>query len=226
VVTDPNVSPALCFPGKAEVAEAVAKITGKELGSIEGAVAVVHCARCLRSHYEKYDYVGYGSCSAASLAFAGPTDCQFGCVGFGDCARACPFGAITMVHHFPVIDPEICTGCGICMNACPKALFSLIPRRARIVVRCSSRDSGKETHRICSSGCLHCLSCVRACPAGAVALVDGLIRVDHPRCLEYGTACREACLQACFMIHVIQPLQEHPLLKAPDEITPQEALAL
>ena len=63
-------------------------------------------------------------------------------------------------------------------------------------------------------------------PAEAVALVDGLIRVDHQRCLEYGTACREACLQACFMIHVIQPFQEHPLLRSPDGITAQEALAL
>ena len=226
MVTDPAVSPALCFPGKAAVAEAVAKITGKQLGSIEGAVAVVHCARCLRSDYEKYAYVGYGSCSAANLAFGGPTDCQFGCVGFGDCERACPFGAITMVHQFPVIDEEKCTGCGLCTAACPKGLFSLIPRSARVVVRCSSKDTGKETHRICSSGCLHCMSCVRDCPAGAIALVDGLIRVDQAQCLAYGDSCREACLEACFMIHVIRPLQEHPYLKSPDGVTEQEALAL
>ncbi|QTA87493.1 NADH dehydrogenase protein [Desulfonema magnum] len=227
MVTNPDVPPNLCFPGKGEVAEAVAKITGKEVGSAEGAVAVVHCARCLRTGYEKYDYIGYGNCSAANLAFAGPTDCQYGCVGFGECERACPFHAITMVHHFPVVDPEICVGCGICANTCPKELFSLVPRNARVIVRCSSKAGAKETHEICSSGCLHCQSCIRACPANAISLENDLVRIDHQRCIEYGPSCDEACMKACFMIHVIQPYGKHPLVKAHDEeITEQEALAL
>lgn len=86
------------------MAEEVARITGKEVGSAEGAVAAIHCARCLRADYEKYDYIGYGNCSAANIAFAGPTDCDCGCVGFGECANACPFNAIVMTHHFPVVD--------------------------------------------------------------------------------------------------------------------------
>lgn len=226
VVTDPSVSPSLCFPGKTATAEAIAKITGKEMGSLEGAVAVIHCARCLRSDYEKYDYVGYGNCSAANLAFAGPTDCQYGCVGFGECEQACPFHAITMEHHFPVIDMDVCTGCGICVQTCPKNLFSLVPQNARVVVRCSSRDTAKETHKICSSGCLHCESCIRACPANAISLVDGLIQIDYTNCREYGHSCQEACIAACFMAHVLQPFRLHPLLKDGTEITAQEALAL
>jgi len=208
------------------VAEEVARITEKEVGSAEGAVAAVHCARCLRSDYEKYDYIGYGNCSAANIAFAGPTDCQCGCVGFGECAGACPFNAIAMVHRFPVIDVEACVGCGICVETCPKDLFSLIPRNARVVVRCSSRADARETHEICSSGCLHCLSCVRACPADAVRLEDERIRIDHQRCMEYGPSCGDACITACFTAHVIQPFGGHPLLKDAHGITDQEALAL
>jgi electron transport complex protein RnfB len=226
VVNDPDVPPTLCFPGKASVAEAVAKITGKEMGSIEDMIAMVHCARVQRSIYKKYHYIGHGICSGANLAFAGPTDCQYGCVGFGECAAACPFDAITMVNNFPVIDEDLCVGCGTCVKTCPKRLISLVPKKARAVVRCSSKDSSKVTHAICFAGCLHCLSCVRECPANAVSLVDGVIRIDHKKCLEYGPLCNEACIKACFMIHVIQPFFTYPLQKEDGEITPQEALAL
>lgn len=228
MVTDPDVPPNLCFPGKASTAEAVARITGKEMGAVENLVAVVHCARSLRKDYQKYEYVGYELCSGANLAFAGPTDCQFGCVGFGECAATCPFHAIRMEDHFPVIDEDVCVGCGQCVNACPKGLITLIPKRARAVVRCSSQDTAKMTHQICEAGCMHCMSCVRACPAEAVALVDGVIRIDHKRCMDYGPECDEACIKACFMVHAIQPFHRRPLFQADDrqEPTEQEALAL
>lgn len=225
---DPDVPPNLCYPGKSSVAEAVARITGKQMGAVEDLVAAVHCARSLRTDYQKYDYLGYGACSGANLAFAGPTDCQFGCVGFGECAAACPFHAITMENKFPVIDPDICVGCGQCVKTCPKGLISLIPKKARVVVRCSSRDIGKITHQICSLGCMHCLSCVRACPAEAVGLVDGVIRIEHNRCMAYGLQCENACIKACFMVHAIQPYSQKPFfrLEDPQEPTEQEALAL
>jgi Na+-translocating ferredoxin:NAD+ oxidoreductase subunit B len=225
---DPDVPPNLCFPGKAPVAEAVAQITGKQMGAMEDLVAVVHCARSIRKEYKKYDYVGYGLCSGANLAFAGPTDCQYGCVGFGECAGACLFHAITMEADFPVINPNLCVGCGVCVRTCPKGLISLVPKNARAVVRCSSKDTGKVTHQICAAGCLHCMSCVRACPAEAVALVDGVIRIDHKACLDYGPQCNDACIKACFMVHAIQPYCERPLFQKEDtgEPTAQEALAL
>lgn len=228
MVTDPDVPPNLCFPGKSSTAEAVAAITGKQMGAVEDLVAVVHCARSLRKNYQKYEYIGYEICSGANLAFAGPTDCQFGCVGFGECAGACPFHAITMENHFPVIDENLCVGCGRCVNTCPKGLITLIPKKARAVVRCSSRDTAKMTHQICAAGCMHCLSCVRACPAEAVSLVDGVIRIDHKRCVDYGPQCKEACVKACFIVHAIQPFHQSPLYQVEErrEPTEQEALAL
>ena len=229
VVTDPDVPPNLCFPGKASVAEAVARITGKQMGAVEDLVAVVHCARSIRKDYQKYDYIGYGVCSGANLAFAGPTDCQFGCVGFGECAANCPFQAIAMdENHFPVINEETCVGCGQCVKTCPKGLITLVPKKARAIVRCSSRDPGKVTHQICAAGCMHCMSCVRACPAEAVGLVDGVIRIDHQKCLAYGPKCEEACIKACFMVHAIQPHSRQPLfqMEKRHEPTEQEALAL
>jgi electron transport complex protein RnfB len=119
-------------------------------------------------------------------------------------------------------------GCGTCVNTCPKHLITLVPKAARVVVRCSSKDPGKVTHQICEAGCLHCMSCVRACPAEAVALVDGVIRIDHHKCIDYGPQCNDACVKACFVAHAIQPHCRSPLFQKEEshEPTPQEALAL
>ncbi|MBN2034824.1 MAG: 4Fe-4S dicluster domain-containing protein [Deltaproteobacteria bacterium] len=133
-----------------------------------------------------------------------------------------------MENHFPVIDEALCVGCGQCVKTCPKGLITLIPKKARAVVRCSSRDTGKMTHEICAIGCMHCMSCVRACPAEAVALVDGVIRIDQKKCMEYGPQCNDACIKACFMAHSIQPYSPRPLFQVEDHPAPteQEALAL
>lgn len=46
------------------------------------------------------------------------------CNGCSDCARLCPFHAITMVERpegvsLSTIDPLLCTGCGNCVSVCP-----------------------------------------------------------------------------------------------------------
>jgi len=199
LINDPDVEPNLCFPGKTDVAKAIAEISGKNLELKEGSIAYIHCAREDRDDYKKHEYIGYGSCSAAELAFAGPTDCQFGCVGFGDCMHACPFNAIVMENDFPHIDPELCVGCGLCVKACPKGIISIIPKKARTIVRCWNQDPSKVTQSICSLGCLHCQACVRDCPADAVYLDNGVIKIDYEKCEIDGTNCNLECMNACWI---------------------------
>lgn len=44
-----------------------------------------------------------------------------------------------MVH----ISPSKCTSCGTCVRVCPNGILELIPRRARVMIFCSSKDKGK-----------------------------------------------------------------------------------
>jgi len=199
VVNDPKVEPNLCTPGMMPIAEEVARITQKEVEMIEGATAVVACARSERHNYEKYQYFGYKNCAGANLAFAGPVDCNSGCIGFGDCVEACLFHAMKIVDDFPVVDPVACVGCGLCVSACPKDLIQIIPKKAPVIVTCACKDKSKETMSICSLGCLHCIACIEACPAKAIHLDDGTLVIDHQKCIEHGPSCNEACLNACWI---------------------------
>lgn len=196
-MNDPEVPPNLCFPGKAEVANMVAEITGKKAGGVENMVAVVRCSRVEGKVGKKLDYIGYRTCSAANLAFGGPMACRFACIGAGECADSCPFDAIRMENGFPVVDPDLCVGCGTCVRTCPKKIIELMPLKARVWVPCSTQDPGKEVKAICEVGCISCKMCVKACPAKAVSLKDNVVHIDHEACLAFGEACGEACVEKC-----------------------------
>lgn len=197
MVNDPEVSPTLCFPGKSEVAQTVAEITGKKMAAREDMLAAVRCSRLEGNVHKKYNYIGYGSCTSANLAFGGPQGCQYACVGIGECAEACPFDAITMVNDFPEVNPVACVGCGTCVRTCPKKIIELIPRNVRIWVPCSTRDPGKKVKEVCEVGCISCRMCVKVCPAKAVSLEDNKVVIDHKKCIEYGPECGEICVAKC-----------------------------
>ena len=175
----------------------VAEISGKKMDSVENMIAAIRCSRIEGKVEEKLSYIGYGSCTAANLAFGGPSSCGYACVGMGECVESCPFDAITMVDSFPQVDADLCVGCGSCVRACPKKIIELIPSKARIWVPCSTKDSVKEVKQICGVGCISCKMCVKACPANAVELKDGIVVIDHEKCREYGSECGEICIEKC-----------------------------
>ncbi|WP_163336279.1 RnfABCDGE type electron transport complex subunit B [Desulfopila sp. IMCC35008] len=197
VVTDPDVPPNLCFPGKEPVANLVAELTGKKMAAVEDQMAVVRCSRVEGRVSHKHEYIGFSSCTAANLGFGGPSKCQYACIGLGECADVCPFDAIEMVENFPVINPDKCVSCGQCVKACPKAIIELQTLKARVWVPCSTKDLGKVVKSVCKVGCIGCKMCVKACPADAIAYEDNKVQIDHKKCIDYGPSCEEACMAKC-----------------------------
>lgn len=196
VVTNPEVAPNLCVPGKEAVAKKVSELTGKSAGNVEPKVAQVRCAGSICKATPKYEYNGIEDCTAASLVLGGPKGCQYGCLGFGTCVKNCPFGAMTMSEDgLPVIDLERCTGCGKCESVCPKKVILLIPQGAMVRVNCSSKEKGAAAKKTCEAACLGCGICSRSCPYGAIKIESYLAVVDSHLCIE---KCSEpVCLSKC-----------------------------
>lgn len=153
-----------CVAGGSDVAGKVAEIIGKPLDEtmLTRRVAVVKCRGGKDKAKEKFRYTGVETCGAAVLIQGGPKACVYGCFGFADCVRVCPFNAIKMGRDgIPVIDESKCTACGKCVSACPRKIIRLIPRDRTVFIACVSKDKGKKVKDVCSVGCITCGICVR-----------------------------------------------------------------
>lgn len=198
VVERKEVSPNLCIPGRAAVAEAVARLTGKEMGAVADRIVVMRCHGTSAFAREESRYVGLDTCAAASLVFGGPKACKNGCLGLGDCVRACPFDALYLSEGgIAAVDYDKCTGCGVCVPVCPKELFQLYPRNRRIELSCVAKDKQAVVRSTCMVGCTLCRKCVSKCPAGAIEWDGRTIIIHHDICIAYGPSCNEACVDIC-----------------------------
>ena len=106
----------------------------------------------------------------AFIPGGGAKACAFGCLGFGSCVKACPFGAIDVVNGVAVVDKEACKACGKCVAKCPKHLIELVPYEQTTFVQCSSHAKGKAVTSACEVGCIGCKKCEKTCPNGAITV--------------------------------------------------------
>lgn len=193
VVGNPDVASNLCAPGKGAVAEKIAQITGKAAAKVDPKIARVFCQGGRSKSNRKFIYTGVMDCTAAVLAAGGDKSCEFGCLGYGTCMRACPFGAIKMSEdQLPLIDPEKCTACGKCVAACPKQVIELAKASKAVVISCHSKDKGVDVKKKCQVGCIACGMCVRTCPVDAIKIDNNLARIDHEKCITCGL-----CVKKC-----------------------------
>lgn len=210
-VADGSAKPNLCIPGAEATAKELGEILGIEVEAPVDLVAFVHCNGNCEATTKKAGYDGITSCKAASMLYSGPDACRFGCVGLGDCAAACPSGAICMKDGIAHVDTSKCLGCGLCETICPKHIISMIPQETEAVVMCSNTDKGADARKACKNACIGCKKCEKTCPQNAITVVNNLAKIDYDKCEGCGL-CDDVCPTGCIKQVVFPDIPEgvHP----------------
>lgn len=200
-IAEGKAKPNLCVPGAEATAAELSALLNIEVEEPADVVAFVHCNGHCDATADKANYIGIKSCKAAAGLYGGPGACRFGCMGFGDCAKACPANAICIDDGIAHIDTTACLGCGLCTTICPKHLINLVPQDTKAVVMCSNQEKGADARKNCQNACIGCKKCERGCPEGAITVTNNVAKIDYTKCSGCGTCvdgCPTKCLKAVF----------------------------
>ena len=192
-MADGDTNTGKCPVGGAEVASELSRYLGVATPSFIPKVAHVHCQGTVDHTKKRYEYRGTMSCNAAQNLFSGPNSCTYGCMGYGDCAVACPYDAIYMANGIAHVDSSKCTACGICVKTCPKYLIEIVPKHSNAYsVKCKNKWPGAQTRKNCTIGCIGCQKCFKTCQYGAITMDGPLAIIDHDKCTHCGE-CELVC---------------------------------
>ncbi len=186
-----------CPVGGAPVMAGAAEILGKTPPVVEPKVAVLLCNGTPEHRPRTSRYNGAADCRVSHNLYLGETDCSYGCMGYGDCVKACLFDAIHMDPEtgLPVINDEKCVACGACVKACPRKIIELrkkAKKDRKIYVACSSCDKGGPARKACRVACIACGKCFKVCEFNAITIENNLAYIDATKC----TFCRK-CAGEC-----------------------------
>jgi RnfABCDGE-type electron transport complex B subunit len=175
MVVNGEAKPGRCTVSPQENVESIANLLGVEMGTEEKRVARLLCAGGKHEAHQAASYSGEQSCRAITMVSAGGKGCIWGCLGHGDCEKACTFDAITMNEdRLPVVDIDKCTACGDCVVSCPKDLFTLMPLSQKLIVQCRSLLSGEAAEELCSVACNACGRCALDAAEGLITMSNNL----------------------------------------------------
>ncbi len=197
LVKQEDISSLYCPVGGGECMKKIATYLGKAASEREPMVAVVRCGGSCENRPRVNRFDGAQSCVVASSLYAGETGCSFGCLGLGDCASVCEFGALQInpATGLPEVDEEKCTACGACVKACPKRIIELrkkAPKGRKIYVSCVNKDKGAVARKACKVACIGCGKCAKVCPFEAITVESNLAYIDFTKC----KMCRK-CVAEC-----------------------------
>ncbi len=195
-VVNGKAKPSVCIVGGAESAARTAAIMGLDPGTAEPLKSLNSCNGGNRAE-DKYIYDGLTSCRALLAFYGGKRTCRVGCLGLGDCIKACAFDAIHMgPDGYPVVDEAKCVGCGACEKACPKTILTVRTMSDRLLHFNQEDDALAPCAQTCPAeiNIPEYIDCIRKKDyAGAV----NTIRERNPLLLACGRVCPHPCETKC-----------------------------
>ena len=219
----------LCPVGGDPVMEKVAAILGLEAVASEPKVAVVRCNGSCENRPRVVQYDGALSCRVAHSTCSGETLCAFGCLGCGDCVKACQFGAIRINPEtgLPEVDADKCTACGACAKACPRSIIEIRPKgrvvkenARRVWVSCVNKDKGALANKACKASCIGCGKCAKVCKKEGITVENNVAYIDPAKCIACGMCvneCPKKAIHATWEVPVPKPKPAPVEGAAPDK---------
>lgn len=189
-----KIEPARCTVNTPDQNKSIASLLGVALGDVEKRVARLACAGGAHVAKTGARYAGISTCRAAAVVGGGGRSCAWGCLGLGDCATVCDFGAIHMDRHgIPVVDSAKCTACGDCVDICPKQLFSLQAVSHKLWMACKNQADPDASEYACEVSCTACGRCVADAAPGLISLQHNLAVIDYTKNESAGREAIERC---------------------------------
>lgn len=199
-------APSSCVAAGPETAQAIAALLGVDVTAAEPDIARPGCYYSVQEAETKYEYDGLLDCRAAALLSGGMKVCTVGCLGLGTCARACPFGAITMgPDGLPVVHEEKCTGCGTCERVCPKHIITLSSVTRRIMREYTTDECTTPCQRACPAG-IDIREYIHQICEGNYSRAVQVIKERNPFPSVIGRICPRPCEEQCRRQYVDEPV--------------------
>jgi len=191
-----TAAPNVCVVGGAESAQGAAAVMGMEVGTAEPLKSYNTCTGGNRAE-NKFVYLGVNTCSAQAVMSGGQRVCSVGCLGQGDCVRACMFGALKMgPEGYPVVDREKCVGCGVCEQICPKGVMNVTTASQRILHFNQSDDRLAPCRQTCPAE-IDIPKYIAQIREGDYEAAVNTIRERNPFLLACGRVCPHPCEENC-----------------------------
>ncbi|MFK5954256.1 MAG: FAD-dependent oxidoreductase [Desulfobacterium sp.] len=188
--------PNVCVISSTEGIAQVAAIMGMDPGTAEPQLSYSMCDGGNRAN-SQYHYMGVNSCKAMALMYGGQRQCQVGCLGLGDCIKACNFGAVYMGKDgFPVVDESKCVGCGACEKACPKGIIEVKSMSEKLLKFNQQNDPLAPCAQTCPAE-INIPQYISQIKSGDYLAAVQTIRMRNPLLLSCGRVCPHPCEDEC-----------------------------
>lgn len=195
-VVDGKAPPSVCVIAESQAALEVAKIMGIDPGTAESLLSYNTCTGGFRAA-DNYHYDGVNSCKAISVLYGGKHECTVGCLGFGDCVRACAFDALIINSNgYPQVNEEKCVGCGACEKVCPKDIMEIQTMTSRLLKFNEFDDRLAPCRQTCPAE-IDIPKYIAEIQNGDFESAVNTIRERNPLLLSCGRVCPHPCESYC-----------------------------